>query len=280
VPVLDIESYKPVAATGADANQVANGLQAIEDVVNGLDYANFKIGAAATEQIVRGKVTGDAADRFALLESGKMSWGPGSGAADTSLERSAASKLSLGSDDTLKLGSGGIEFPDATVATTAGVVPAGVIQMYGGAAAPAGYLLCDGTSYLRADYAALFTSIDTAYGSADGTHFNVPDMRGRFPVGRGTHGDCNTLGDSDGQATVGSRRPKHKHTVVQPTMGTALKTSATGSIGDVFVERNPGGAGETSFTFPDITGGTVGPQTNVPVDDAPAYLTVNYIIKV
>lgn len=59
-------------------------------------------------------------------------------------------------------------------------IPAGVIFPYGGATAPAGWLLCDGTSYLRADYPALFTAISTAFGTADGTHFNVPDFRGRF----------------------------------------------------------------------------------------------------
>lgn len=63
---------------------------------------------------------------------------------------------------------------------------AGIIKAYGGAAAPTGYLLCDGTSYLRAAYPDLFTAIGTTFGSADGTHFNVPDFRGRVPVGVGT----------------------------------------------------------------------------------------------
>lgn len=60
------------------------------------------------------------------------------------------------------------------------LVPAGAILPYGGASAPSGYLLCDGTSYLRASYSALFSAISTAYGTADGTHFNVPDLRGMF----------------------------------------------------------------------------------------------------
>ncbi len=58
--------------------------------------------------------------------------------------------------------------------------PAGSMLMYGGTAAPAGFLMCDGSSVLRATYPALFTAIGTAYGAADGTHFNVPDFRGRF----------------------------------------------------------------------------------------------------
>lgn len=60
-------------------------------------------------------------------------------------------------------------------------VPAGVIMAYGGTVAPEGWDLCDGSSKLRAGaYAALFAVIGTAYGAADGTHFNLPDFRGRF----------------------------------------------------------------------------------------------------
>lgn len=61
-----------------------------------------------------------------------------------------------------------------------GLVPTGVILGFGGAAAPTGYLLCDGASYLRGDYPDLFSAIGTAYGTADATHFNVPDSRGLF----------------------------------------------------------------------------------------------------
>lgn len=61
--------------------------------------------------------------------------------------------------------------------------PPGTILPFGGTSAPTGYLLCDGTSYLRATYPDLFTAISTAYGAADGTHFNVPDLRGQFMRG-------------------------------------------------------------------------------------------------
>lgn len=70
--------------------------------------------------------------------------------------------------------------------TSFGGVPAGVMWEFGGATPPAGWLLCDGTSYLRTDYAALFAAIGTVYGAADGTHFSVPDTRGRVVLGAGT----------------------------------------------------------------------------------------------
>lgn len=48
------------------------------------------------------------------------------------------------------------------------------------ASPPTGYLYCNGASLLRASYAALFTAIGTTHGTVDGTHFNIPDYRGRF----------------------------------------------------------------------------------------------------
>lgn len=60
-------------------------------------------------------------------------------------------------------------------------VPTGTIVAFGGTVAPNGWDLCDGSSKLRAGaYARLFSAIGTAFGTADGTHFNLPDFRGRF----------------------------------------------------------------------------------------------------
>ncbi len=62
----------------------------------------------------------------------------------------------------------------------------GVITMYGAATAPSGWLLCDGTAVNRVTYAGLFAIIGTTYGVGDGsTTFDLPDIRGRFPIGAG-----------------------------------------------------------------------------------------------
>jgi microcystin-dependent protein len=96
-----------------------------------------------------------------------------------------------------------------------GILPAGVVLPYGGSLAPDGFLLCDGGSYSRTDYPRLFTAIGTGYGAIDGTHFSVPDLRGRVPVGAGA-------GVGDGAS--GSGLPA----------GTALTVRA---IGDWFGEQ-------------------------------------------
>lgn len=66
------------------------------------------------------------------------------------------------------------------------ITPTGLMLPFAGSAAPTNWLLCDGASLLRADYPDLFTVIGTTFGSVDGTHFNVPDSRGRSMVGAGT----------------------------------------------------------------------------------------------
>ncbi len=60
------------------------------------------------------------------------------------------------------------------------IIPAGLSCTFCGTSAPTGWLMCDGASYLRSTYPDLFAVIGTSVGAADGTHFNVPDFRGRF----------------------------------------------------------------------------------------------------
>lgn len=63
----------------------------------------------------------------------------------------------------------------------------GSVNMYAGSSTPTGYLPCDGTAVSRSTYSALFSAISTTWGVGDGsTTFNVPDLRGRMPMGTGT----------------------------------------------------------------------------------------------
>lgn len=65
--------------------------------------------------------------------------------------------------------------------------PVGSMQMFAGSSAPAGYLICDGSSISRSTYSRLFSVISTTWGTGDGsTTFNLPDMRGAAPAGVGT----------------------------------------------------------------------------------------------
>lgn len=102
--------------------------------------------------------------------------------------------------------------------TTSARGPAGQIFMFGGTTCPTGSLTADGISLLRtggtgcggASCAALFTAIGTVNGAADGSHFNLPDLRGRFPRGAngtssrdiGTRSAALTGGASSGVGSI------------------------------------------------------------------------------
>lgn len=76
---------------------------------------------------------------------------------------------------------------------------AGIIYINSSNTLPEGFLWCDGASYSRTDYPELFAVIGSIYGSADSTHFNVPDFRMRVPVGSG---DGYDLGDTGGENII------------------------------------------------------------------------------
>ncbi|CAF3896706.1 unnamed protein product, partial [Rotaria sp. Silwood1] len=61
----------------------------------------------------------------------------------------------------------------------------GTVQIFAGATTPPlPWLLCDGAAVSRVEYQRLFSVIGETYGSGDGrTTFNLPDFRGRFPLG-------------------------------------------------------------------------------------------------
>jgi microcystin-dependent protein len=153
--------------------------------------------------------------------------------------------------------------------------PAGRIEAYAGATAPTGYLLCDGTAVSRTTYAGLFAVTSTTYGVGDGsTTFNVPDLRGRVPVGVGTNAAVNARALSDGVA-VANRRPQHRHTPHTHTNVDAvnfLVASAASNYGSTPGDRP--GQGRAILS----TDGGSGTATDSL--DAPAWLTVNYIISI
>lgn len=82
-------------------------------------------------------------------------------------------------------------------------VPTGVLTPFAGATAPPGYLLADGSAVSRATYAQLFAVIGTSFGAGNGTTtFNLPNLKGRAPVGRDTaQTEFDALGETGGAKT-------------------------------------------------------------------------------
>jgi microcystin-dependent protein len=157
----------------------------------------------------------------------------------------------------------------------------GEIICYAGSTSPdANWLGCDGASLLRADYPDLFAVVGTAYGSADGAHFNLPDLRGRSAVsmGQGTGLTNRALGDFFGEEThtlITSETPSHSHVDTGHTHGegNALPSVGAALLGVPIPSAIPGvgvtGLGSASIAN---TGGD-GAHNNL----SPS-LAVNYLI--
>ena len=132
-------------------------------------------------------------------------------------------------------------------------IPTGSIQMYAGATAPTGWLLCDGSAIPGGN-----TALIALVGA------NTPDLRGRFPVGVGTFA---TLRASDGLAEA-SRSPVHSHTVANVSH-VGNTTSAGGSNQSRVSTLNGNETGTHNH------GGATG---NMATTGIP-YFGVNFIIK-
>lgn len=93
-------------------------------------------------------------------------------------------------------------------------VPTGFIAPWPTATAPTGYLLCNGDPVSRTLYANLFALIGTTYGAGDSaTTFNVPDLRGRFPLGKAASGTGSTLAGTGGSLDHTHTGPSHTHSI-------------------------------------------------------------------
>jgi microcystin-dependent protein len=196
-------------------------------------------------------------------------------------------------------------------------VPIGAILPYAGGGAetiPTGYLLCDGSEVETVKYPDLYNIIGSTYnGSAAlngvGT-FRLPDLRGRFPLGRdnmtngltvpnalggyvsaggGTVGrvpdtNAQSIGSSAGQSATTltlANLPDHEHTLSKNgiqyaavTVDTAINPPAVPGLGPT----NPGQMQylqeSGSVKVPDPT-----VQLGQQIGIMNPYLTINYIIR-
>lgn len=161
--------------------------------------------------------------------------------------------------------------------TSVPVVPVGSIMPYAGIYAPTGYLFCDGSEVLIATYPDLFNIVKYSYRNktglvGDGT-FALPDLRGRFPLGKddmdndltvrtASNLEVNAGGNRNGVGTAGSERAFRVHHNSSTILGS--------------------GSGSESFGVPSVVGVT-GSNVTENAEGNPnsimnPYQTINYII--
>lgn len=184
---------------------------------------------------------------------------------------------------------------DATISNTGvvtldpnAVIPSGSITQYAGSTAPTGWLICDGTAVSRTTYADLYAIVSTTYGTGDGsTTFNLPDLRGRMPmgVGQGNTAEGGGLGTSRALAATGgaeghtlteSELPAHTHTSLHGRAGSSSRPSG---YTDNYNSSSPNnfGGGSTDDSWGSSHTSSVGGGSSH--DITGPFLVVNFIIK-
>ena len=185
------------------------------------------------------------------------------------------------------------------------LVPTGVIMPFAGTSVPLGYLLCDGSEQTIATYPELFAVIqynfkDLSLLTGVGT-FALPDLRGRFPLGRDdmsngggsvsadrvTEVAADQVGGVGGASAVSLSRnnlPQHVHDLkgnagsqfyaFAPRTGTPPDSNAEPANGLVATGQGQLMTDSGNIFTDDLVSSTL----NVPVDIVNHYQTINYII--
>ena len=153
-------------------------------------------------------------------------------------------------------------------------LPIGSIVLWPGSLPPSGWKVCNGDTLYKADYLDLFDVLEYRYGGS-GNSFNLPDFRGRTPVGvtDGT-GEVTTeftLASTGGEVThtlTEDEMPSHHHNLY--TYDGANPSSTARKV------RGTENAQVAAYT----NGGTEYSGGGQAHNNMQPYLVVNYIIKV
>lgn len=173
---------------------------------------------------------------------------------------------------------------DVAASIAAQLVPVGTVLATARSTAPSGWVLCQGQSLLRAGtYANLFDAIGTNYGAVDSTHFNVPNLKGKVPVGidpaDSDFNDHNKTGGTKNTTLQAVNLPPHKHLFggddqISPAGGYTVQS---GFSYDAISSMVGGGVNMYTRGLYDNSNNSVSGST--PFSNMQPYNTVHYMIK-
>ncbi|MCS3530844.1 phage tail protein [Chryseobacterium sp. JUb7] len=165
------------------------------------------------------------------------------------------------------------------------------IKLFAGNFPPRGFMYCNGQILSIAQNTALFSILGTTYGGNGQTTFALPNLNGRYPIGAGSSntGNIYELGEMAGTP---------ENTLIQtnlPSFASQLKVSKSNanstspsSTSSLAVTGTPNGREFDSIpSYVDSDPDTIINMKsamfigqNLPVNNMPPYLGLNYIICV
>jgi len=192
-------------------------------------------------------------------------------------------------------------------------IPIGGIIPYAGANAPYGFLFCDGSEIEKAKYSNLFDVIGNTYNGASAllgvNTYRLPDLRGRFALGKDNMDNAGTvpisvggfvdagggtagrvpdikaqiLGESAGASSTSltlSNLPEHSHTLQSARQDYSAVAVTTTVDPDATTGLGPTAPGQAQYLkdsggIKKPAGSTLGTAIGI----MNPYLTINYIIR-
>jgi microcystin-dependent protein len=288
--------YPVFTATEADeANQVASAMTTKGDLIttDGTTINRLAVGGTNTHVL-----------QVDSSQTNGIKWG-----------QVATAGIADGAVTSAKIADATIASTDIATAALKLLCPVGTIAAYGGASAPTGWLLCDGSA-ISGSYTELIALVGA----------NAPDMRGRFPIGDNasltllgtggsttiaeanlpshTHGmqnhthsiDHDHAASGSHSHTISITDPGHRHVYLRPTEGSHLVVNASDaslSFMDSYNTANSDSAttgitataSSSNVDLGNFTGTSGAPSNNTTTATGSGtayyqpYLAVNYIIK-
>lgn len=111
----------------------------------------------------------------------------------------------------------------------------GAIKVFAGSFAIKGYAMCQGQLLSIQQNTALFSLLGTYYGGNGVSNFQLPDLRGRLPIGTGNGQGLSPrvigeLGGVDNVSLLSANVPQHNHIFNASTTAATMNTAGPANL--------------------------------------------------
>ncbi|WP_267225595.1 phage tail protein [Dyella silvae] len=142
--------------------------------------------------------------------------------------------------------------------------------------APRGMAQCNGALLPINQNTALFSLLGVTYGGNGTTTFQLPDLRGRAPLGYGTYNSIGEIAGTESVTLNSDQIPQHTHMANASTNAGGARNPTSGLYGNSGTESIYGPSGGTQVVLNSST--LDGGGQNQPHSNMQPYLVLNFCI--